>query len=112
MEVDDEETKGENNEIKNKKKEEKRSREKNEDEDEVPLKNMKTQDQQERLSKSSSNKYSPAKSCPFPGCDGSGNVKKTSSVHFSLKACPLARDEKKREKELLVRNYFYNFYFL
>ena len=53
----------------------------------------------------STHKYynSPSKTCPFPGCDGSGNVKPASSLHFSLNACPLAREEKKRERELLVR---------
>ena len=91
------------------------------DEDNIPLKKMKvahttvttssssssSQDvNQNRLSKSTpSNRYSPAKACPFPGCDGSGNVKPANSVHFSLKACPLAREEKKREKELLVSTF-------
>jgi len=49
-------------------------------------------------------RYSPTKSCPFPGCDGSGNIKPNSNAHFSLNCCPIAREEKKREKELLVRS--------
>ena len=102
IEIDEEKKNGQTNENKNKKKEDgKRSRDEDEDDDNVPLKKA-TEDQQERLLKNSSNKYSPTKSCPFPGCDGSGNIKKGSTGHFSVKACPLAREEKRREKELLV----------
>ena len=50
-------------------------------------------------------KYSPNTSltCPFPGCDGAGNVRPNSSVHYSVNQCPMSRDERKRERELLVR---------
>ena len=60
----------------------------------------------ERPASKTSKYNSPAKSCPFPGCDGSGNIKPNSNVHFSLNFCPIAREEKKRERELLVRKNF------
>ena len=47
-------------------------------------------------------RYSPTKCCPFPSCDGTGSTKAGSSTHFSIKSCPMAREEKKRERELLV----------
>lgn len=49
-------------------------------------------------------KYSPTKCCPFPGCDGTGNVRSNSSVHFAITQCPMSRDERKRERELLASN--------
>ena len=47
-------------------------------------------------------KFSPAKVCPFPGCNGTGNTRPSASVHFSVNQCPLSRDERKRERELLA----------
>lgn len=77
-------------------------------EDDIPLKKFAasaetpSNREQERVSKTQTNKSysSPAKACPFPGCDGSGNVKAGSS-HYTLKNCPLVRDERIRERELL-----------